>query len=92
MNQINETELLCINLNKKLKFNTNTKNSKNSKNLKKKKETKDLIFMNIDVKDGMCQGVKIINNKSYSCMNKSCYLIKNKFNLCREHKFQKISY
>lgn len=92
MNNINESDLLCINLNKKLTINNNIKNTRNSKNFKKKKETKDLIFMNIDVKDGMCQGVKIINNKSYSCMNKSCYLIKNKFNLCKEHKFQKICY
>ena len=50
------------------------------------------IYMNVDVAQGMCQGVHAINGKSHKCRNKATFFVKNSFNLCHKHKEQKIDY
>ena len=68
--------------------NTVTKNNNIRKNFNKNR----LIYMDIDVKQGMCQGVVLKDGKGCKCINKAVYHIKNQFNLCYVHKTQKIAY
>ena len=51
------------------------------------------VFMNIDVKKNMCQGVYFNkNNQASLCKNKGKYLKNNLFFLCEKHKNQKIDF
>jgi hypothetical protein len=61
----------------------------NSLNTKTEYES---VFMNIDVKKNMCQGVHIDrNNTALKCIDKGKYLINKYIILCERHKYQKIS-
>jgi|TARA_B110001469_G_C9628741_1_gene314192 hypothetical protein len=52
---------------------------------------KESVFMNIDVKPNMCQGVYFNNkNESSFCKHKAKYLKNKVFHLCEKHKHQKI--
>ena len=57
-----------------------------------KSKLKPIIYMNVDVEPGMCQGISFINKKATKCKNKCKFLIQGKFNLCYQHKNQKICY
>ena len=57
-----------------------------------KSKLKPIIYMNVDVEPGMCQGITFINKKATKCKNKCKFLIQGKFNLCYQHKNQKICY
>lgn len=70
--------------------NCNRRSNKSSRNNQNKYD--NLIFMDIDVKPGMCQGVVILNNKTTFCCNLATHYVKNKYNLCKIHKHQKICY
>ena len=49
------------------------------------------VFMNIDVKPNMCQGIYFNKNNGTSiCKNKAKYLKNKVFNLCEKHKNQQI--
>ena len=49
------------------------------------------VFMNIDVKPNMCQGVYFNKNNDASiCKNRAKYLKHKMFHLCEKHKNQQI--
>lgn len=49
------------------------------------------VFMNIDVKPNMCQGIYFNKNNGTSiCKNKAKYLKNKVFHLCEKHKNQQI--
>jgi hypothetical protein len=52
---------------------------------------KDVVYMNIDVKPNMCQGVYFNKNNDASiCKNRAKYLKHKMFHLCEKHKNQQI--
>lgn len=53
--------------------------------------TYEPVFMNIDVKPNMCQGIYFNKNNGTSiCKNKAKYLKNKVFHLCEKHKNQQI--
>lgn len=76
-------------------FETLTKNKKNYVQINDNIHN-GIYYMNIDVKQGMCQGVhyKKVNNTiiAIKCKNKAKYLKNNMFELCEYHKYQNIAY
>ena len=53
----------------------------------------ETVFMDIDVKPTMCQGVYFNNkNEPLFCRHKAKYLKNNIFHLCEKHKNQKIHF
>jgi hypothetical protein len=52
---------------------------------------KEVVYMNIDVKPNMCQGVYFNKNNDTSiCKNRAKYLKHKMFHLCEKHKNQQI--
>ena len=52
---------------------------------------KYVVYMNIDVKPNMCQGVYFNKNNDASiCKNRAKYLKHKMFHLCEKHKNQQI--
>ena len=72
-------------------YNHNHNNNIGKKsNLKSKNEP--IIYMNIDVEPGMCQGVIFNSKKCGKCKNKGRYLVQGKYSVCYQHKNQKFCY
>lgn len=86
----NKSNNIINNRNSRNSRNSNRRSNKSSRNNQNKYD--NLIFMDIDVKPGMCQGVVILNNKTTFCCNLATHFVKNKYNLCKIHKHQKICY
>jgi hypothetical protein len=74
------------------KLNTTFLNS-NFQNQKKNIISDTSVFMNIDVKPHMCQGIYFNKNgEATICKNKARYLKEKTFYLCEKHKNQKFHY
>lgn len=82
-------------LNNNKSFN-NTRGREINKNNSRKTKiifyNKNTVYMNIDVVNGMCQGITELDTHSIPCTNKAQFNVKNKFNLCDIHRHQKICY
>lgn len=71
---------------------TNNKNNNKNTNNSNKKNKKNVYYMNIDVENGMCQGVYFKHNVALKCNNHAKYLKDGMFALCENHKNQKIAH
>mgnify|MGYP003985138527 CR=1 FL=1 len=75
------------------KTNNNTNNKTNKLNLNKQKNKTDIVFMDIDVEKGMCQGIFFSkSNIALKCNKTVKYCKNNKFMVCEKHKHQIFGY
>ena len=70
-------------------YTNNTNNNNTNNNNNNNDNINSIVFMNIDVKQNMCQGIHIDRKGIVlKCINKGKYLKKHTFVVCERHKDQ----